>query len=63
MDKTYLPNGALYIAKTKYFLLKKTFYTSHTVAYLMSQDKSVDIDTYNDFLLAESIIRESHIKI
>mgnify|MGYP001164840229 CR=1 FL=1 len=53
---TYIPNGALYIAKTDYFKSKKTFYTDSTLAYLMPPERSVDIDNRIDFFTAEAII-------
>jgi len=53
---TYIPNGALYIAKTDYFRSKKTFYTGSTFAYLMPPERSVDIDNRIDFYTAEAII-------
>ena len=53
---TYIPNGALYIAKTDYFISKKTFYTGSTFAYLMPPERSVDIDNRIDFFTAEAII-------
>ena len=53
---TYIPNGALYIAKTDYYRSKKTFYTGSTFAYLMPPERSVDIDNRIDFYTAEAII-------
>jgi len=53
---TYIPNGALYIAKTDYFRSKKTFYTDSTLAYLMPYERSVDIDNRIDFITVEAII-------
>ena len=55
-ESTYIPNGALYIAKTDYFTSKKTFYTDSTLAYIMPHERSVDIDNRMDFFTAEAII-------
>ena len=53
---TYVPNGALYIAKTDYFISKNTFYTDSTLGYIMPPERSVDIDSRMDFFTAEAII-------
>ena len=53
---TYIPNGALYISKTEYFKSTNTFYNDLTIAYIMSQEKSVDIDSQFDFTIAETLI-------
>ena len=55
-ESTYIPNGALYISKTEYFKSTNTFYNDLTIAYIMSQEKSVDIDSQFDFAIAETLI-------
>ena len=55
-ESTYIPNGALYISKTEYFKITNTFYNDLTIAYIMSQEKSVDIDSQLDFVIAETLI-------
>lgn len=47
----YRLNGAIYLAKTKSFLENKTFY-KNSFAYIMSKQKSLDIDDKLDFELA-----------
>lgn len=49
---TYYPNGAIYVLK-KELLFKKSYYTDKTYAYIMPRKRSVDIDTLDDFELAE----------
>lgn len=49
----YLPNGAIYILKTKEFLVHKSNYPSKTTYFIMDEDVSVDIDNEFDFELAE----------
>lgn len=53
----YIPNGAIYILD--YELLKKgrTYYTDSTFAYIMDKNKSIDIDTAEDFAYAEFMMR------
>lgn len=51
LSELFLPNGALYLASTKYF--DKSFYTDKTLYYEMDEVDSVDIDTIEDFKVAE----------
>ena len=56
LPKTYELNGAIYAAYTNWFLESKQFIGQNTLAYLMPPEKSVDIDTEYDFILAEKLI-------
>ena len=49
LPKTYLSNGAIYITKTEDFLKNNSFFTDKTIKYTMSEEKSLDIDTKEDF--------------
>lgn len=53
MPSAYYLNGAVYIADTKWLVASKTFLTQETVGYVMPKERSVDIDTQDDFALAE----------
>ena len=53
LPKTYMPNGAIFIAYTDELKKYKTFYTPKTTYYTMTSDRSIDIDTEFDFELAE----------
>ena len=57
-DKNYQLNGAVYVSWYDYFLENKGFYGKKTYAYVMPQERSVDIDTNFDFKLAEFFGRE-----
>lgn len=46
----YCLNGSLYAAKTDYLLLGKNFITDETVAYVMPEERSLDIDGEFEFL-------------
>lgn len=59
LPTTYIPNGAIFISRKDSFLCKNTFYGENTTPYLMSFEDSVDIDTIEDFKLAESLISEN----
>ncbi|BBM87893.1 acylneuraminate cytidylyltransferase family protein [Candidatus Uabimicrobium amorphum] len=53
----YRLNGAIYLAKTEKFLLDKTFFLEKNIfAYVMPNEKSVDIDNEIDMYLAQSLI-------
>ena len=54
----YRLNGAIYIVSTQRFAQDRFLYKEGSYAYIMSQDKSVDIDTMLDFRLAEVIFDE-----
>lgn len=56
--KTYITNGAIYIIKTQILLEKRTWYTEYTVPYIMDRISSIDIDTLDDFELAEFYIKK-----
>lgn len=51
--KFYRLNGAIYIVNIKKFAEDKNIYKEGSFAYIMPQDRSVDIDTLIDFKLAE----------
>lgn len=48
LPKAYQPNGAIYIIALEAFLQKETFFTKKTIAYEMSAEKSIDLDTADD---------------
>lgn len=45
----YVLNGAIYIAKIDWLRVNKSFIGGETVAYLMPKERSLDIDTAQDF--------------
>lgn len=54
----YAVNGALYLIRTEVFLAEKTFFTDRTYAYIMPEERSLDIDSLWDLHLAELILRD-----
>ncbi len=56
----YTPNGAIYIAKTKEYLTQKHFYGAKSIAYIMDEMSSIDIDNIIDLELVK-IIKEKYI--
>ena len=51
-QKTFYPNGAVFIFKTS-LIRKRQYYSENSFAYIMPRNRSVDIDTIDDFKYAE----------
>lgn len=51
--KAYRPNGAVHIVNVKAFERSKTYLGRPLIAYEMPEERSLDIDTEEDFLYAE----------
>ena len=56
LDKYYRINGAIYISKVSSVMEKKSIY-ENCYAYVMPAERSVDIDSELDFVIAESILK------
>lgn len=59
LHKFYRLNGAIYMARIDYFIKNKNFYRENSYAFIMSKEKSVDIDDMFDFKLAEFLINQN----
>ena len=55
--KSYLVNGCIYLAKWDVFFQKKNWFKQKTFALLMPNERSVDIDTIEDFKIAERLYK------
>lgn len=55
---SYLLNGSITAIRTSVLRKKKWLITSKTLPYVMPPEKSVDIDTRLDFLLAEALLKK-----
>jgi N-acylneuraminate cytidylyltransferase len=55
----YVPNGAVYIAESGWFLHHKSFYSDSTSGYIVPQERSLDIDSELDFKLFEVIVKNT----
>jgi len=55
--KIYRFNGAVYVYKTE-LVKAKTMYTDESLAYIMPEERSLDIDTEADFLYAEFLMEK-----
>lgn len=52
-------NGSTYAAETEYFLKEKNFFGDGLFGYRMPRERSVDIDTFDDLMLAELYAKAS----
>lgn len=57
LPNIYRINGAIYLIKTEILLKDKTFETDNVTGFVMSNEKSIDIDTELDFKFAEILMK------
>jgi len=57
--KLYRPNGSIFIIRTQTFLKNRSFYTNHSIPYIMPRERSIDIDDEFDFSMAEILLKKS----
>jgi len=55
----YRLNGAIYLAYCNYIKERKSFFGKETFAYIMSKERSIDIDNEIDFKLAEILVKNN----
>jgi len=56
LPDVYVLNGAVYAAEIEWLKETRSFLTGETVAYVMPRERSVDIDTLDDFRMAEMMM-------
>ncbi|WP_230457146.1 cytidylyltransferase domain-containing protein [Leptospira santarosai] len=54
----YRINGAIYMAKTQSYVNHKGFFMPNSRAFIMPQERSIDIDSLLDFQIVETILRQ-----
>lgn len=59
MPPVYRINGAIYLAKTAWFLQEDTLLGAETLGYEMPRERSIDIDSRADFDRAEQLLSGS----
>lgn len=52
------PNGAMYLCRTDFLLTHKSFYPPQTVPLVMNAIQSLDIDTEEDWAIAEAFVKQ-----
>jgi N-acylneuraminate cytidylyltransferase/CMP-N,N'-diacetyllegionaminic acid synthase len=53
----YRPNGAIYVLRKSFFMSTSGYYGTKSYGYVMPPERSVDIDTPLDFVIAETVAR------
>lgn len=56
LPSVYMPNGAIYISKTSYFLTTLSLFSDDTLPFLMNSEESIDIDSADDLAACEDIL-------
>jgi N-acylneuraminate cytidylyltransferase len=56
LTELYQPNGAIYIAELEWLKRNRDFYAPETVGFVMPPERSVDIDTMADLIMAEALM-------
>lgn len=56
LPETYKLNGAIYIARIDFYRKNSSFLSNKTIPYIMPFNKSIDIDTNEDFNIAEKTL-------
>ncbi|MDD1796041.1 acylneuraminate cytidylyltransferase family protein [Enterovibrio sp. ZSDZ42] len=60
LPRAFQPNGAIYVFDTKQFMATGQIPREDVYPYVMSEDESSDIDTQEDLIKAERIIKERY---
>lgn len=58
LPKSYILNGALYVAKVEEFLQEQNFLNKDTVPFVMNKENSYDIDEPIDFKICHFLMQE-----
>ncbi|MDB9863461.1 acylneuraminate cytidylyltransferase family protein [Litorivicinus sp.] len=60
LPNAYIINGALYLARTDWLVENRDFIGPETLGYVMSPERSVDLDTPQDWRWIEFLIEEAN---
>jgi CMP-N,N'-diacetyllegionaminic acid synthase len=56
LPTVYKLNGAVYVGNIAQLKKYRSFFTEETIGYMMSSERSIDIDTMEDFMYAQFLI-------
>ena len=56
--EAWRPNGAIHVLSVPWYLKQREYTASPMVAYRMPRERSIDIDTVSDLMLAESMVEQ-----
>lgn len=59
-DEIYLLNGAIYITNRAFLIEENMIYKDSMTPFIMSKNKSIDIDEESDFILAERVLKKQN---
>jgi N-acylneuraminate cytidylyltransferase/CMP-N,N'-diacetyllegionaminic acid synthase len=59
LQSCYILNGAIYVANIDWMRREKSLIGPGTLGFVMPKDRSVDIDDYFDFKIAEFLLKET----
>lgn len=62
LPPVYALNGAIYLIRHKVLVTRQTWQTDQTYAVVMPPERSIDIDTYLDLMLAECLLKRGGVK-
>lgn len=57
-EPAYMPNGAVFVVDVNTFRRGRMLYPAGTVPYVMPADRSIDIDTETDRVMAEALLQK-----
>ena len=57
-NKSYIPNGAIYIFNTEKLRISRQYYMDKTLPHIMPRERSADIDEFLDFEWAEFLLQK-----
>lgn len=57
LTDTFTRNGAIYAVRTQYLLTNESLFDEDTLAYVMPENRSVNIDSEQDLAVAEHLVR------
>ena len=60
LPPTYVLNGSLYLASRSLLERENSFINAQTLGYVMSPERSIDIDTLLDWKWAEFLLHHQH---
>lgn len=60
LEPVYALNGAIYLAERSLLLEKQSFYGRRTYAYVMTPERSIDVDTPWDLHLCDLLLRDMY---
>jgi N-acylneuraminate cytidylyltransferase len=59
LPRAWAVNGAVYVARTDWYLKTKTFFTAETIGLSMPAERSVDVDTPFDLRVIRALVAQS----